>query len=84
MDRLNNVLKTVREDDFVEYYIFLQDDGTLETILIEANKIISLYSQDYLWHKDPMKLTVRTELSNLLTEIDGVEGEYSVYWVLVV
>lgn len=77
MDRLNNVLKTVREDDFVEYYIFLQDEGaqsTLDTILIEANKIISLYSQNYLWHKDPIKLTVRTELSNLLTEIDGIEG----------
>ncbi|CAG9771096.1 unnamed protein product [Ceutorhynchus assimilis] len=81
MAKLNNLLQTYREDDFVEYYLFPQIDSEeekqqealLEGILVKANRVIEKFARGYLWHKDPVQLLPRTSLSNFLTHIDGKE-----------
>ncbi|KAF7266105.1 ecdysoneless cell cycle regulator [Rhynchophorus ferrugineus] len=81
MDNLNKVLQSVREDDFVEYYIFPhiesndeeQQERVLSALLEKANRIAEKYTKSYLWHKDEFKLVVRTTSSNYLTHIDGKE-----------
>ncbi|XP_066138767.1 protein ecdysoneless isoform X1 [Euwallacea fornicatus] len=83
MDKLNNILQTIREDDFVEYYLFprisapdeSRQQEVLDSALAVANQVVKQQCQDYLWHKDPFKLTTRTHLSNFLTHIDGKEEE---------
>lgn len=82
MDNLNKVLQSVREDDFVEYYVFPhiesndeeQQERVLSALLEKANRIAEKYTKSYLWHKDEFKLVVRTRSSNYLTHIDGKEG----------
>ncbi|CAH0547417.1 unnamed protein product [Brassicogethes aeneus] len=79
MAGVNNILESVREDDFVEYYLFpvinsediKEQETILSCVLSKANKIIDNYSKNYLWHKDEFKLVPRTSISNLLTHIDG-------------
>ncbi|KAL1518015.1 hypothetical protein ABEB36_001701 [Hypothenemus hampei] len=75
---MNNLLQTVREDDFVEYYVFpeiehVSEDGqqsVLESLLSQVSNVIDKYTKDYLWHKDPIKFVARTSLSNVLTHIE--------------
>lgn len=79
----NNVLESVREDDFVEYYVFppieTRDDKEqeflLNRILNQCEKIVKKYSDEYLWHKDEFKLTVRTWISNTLIQEDEKSGK---------
>ncbi|KAG5891261.1 hypothetical protein JTB14_019668 [Gonioctena quinquepunctata] len=75
----NNVLESVREDDFIEYFLFppinIEDEKEQEvlisTVLEKANKIVQKFSRDYLWHKDEFKLIPRTSISNSLGFIEG-------------
>ncbi|XP_056649170.1 protein ecdysoneless [Diorhabda sublineata] len=79
MAGVTNVLETVREDDFVEYFIFphlecndeQQQEKILTAILNKAKKIIDKYAKNYLWHKDEFQLSIRISTSNFLNEIEG-------------
>ncbi|CAG9831641.1 unnamed protein product [Diabrotica balteata] len=79
MAGMTNVLETVREDDFVEYFIFPQiethdeqeQENILTALLDKTNKIIHKYTKNFLWHKDDFKLVIRTSTSNFLNEIEG-------------
>lgn len=82
MAGLNNVLETVREDDFVEYYLFppietcseKEEETILSSILTKANKIVKKYTTNYLWHRDEFKLVPRASIYNSLNRIDGKKG----------
>lgn len=72
----NSILETVREDDFVEYFLFYPIDTKndkkqevlLKTCLKQVNEVIENFTQGYLWHKDEFKLTLRTSISNALLQ----------------
>mgnify|MGYP005984743047 FL=1 len=82
-----NVLESVREDDFVEYFLFpvidSRDDKEQEIVLnrflCQAEKIVEKYTKEHLWHKDEFKLSVRTWVSNSL--IHGDENTGSLIFV---
>lgn len=71
-------LEFVREDDFVEYFLFPEIKSKneteirleLETLLEEVNKLLERFQKDYIWHKDVIKLTARTNSSEVLLEDD--------------
>lgn len=79
MAGVTNILESVREDDFVEYFLFppietndeQEQERILTAILDKANKIIHKYTKNFLWHKDEFRLVVRTSISNYLNELDG-------------
>lgn len=64
-------LEFVREEDFVEYYIFpkipdnVQDEGALRKLMLQIRNEISAIVREkslersYLWHKDEFQLQVR-------------------------
>lgn len=82
MAGLNNILQTIRGDDFVEYYLFppietcneKEEETILSGILTKANKIVKKYTNNYLWHRDEFKLVPRTSIYNTLNHIDGKKG----------
>lgn len=71
-------LETVREDDFVEYYLFPLIESNneeiqekiLNDILEKANEIINKHTTNFLWHKDGFKLCARTAFFNKLMTAD--------------
>ncbi|KAL5291525.1 ECD.2 family protein [Megaselia abdita] len=71
-------LEFVREDDFVEYFLFpvtkTESDqeiiAELEKTLFEVNKLLERFQKDYIWHKDVIKLTARTNSSEILFDDD--------------
>lgn len=71
-------LEFIREDDFVEYFLFPQvkaENGPeiileLENLLEEVNKLLERFEKDYIWHKDVIKLTARTNSSEMLFDDD--------------
>jgi hypothetical protein len=69
------VLESVREDDFVEYYLFpfetediinanedKQED--VKVALSQVESIIRKYSQNYIWHKDSFRVGAPLSLSS--------------------
>lgn len=72
------MLESVREEDFVEYFLFPEintnenqlnfNDNELNKLLHNINNIIELYSVNYIWHKDSFKVTPRFQKQNLLFE----------------
>lgn len=83
MTQLNNILESVREEDFVEYYLFPSIDHTkdnveqeraLREILLKAEEIVKKYTKEYLWHKDEFKLTTRTTFFNKFICDNGKTG----------
>lgn len=83
-------LEFVREDDFVEYFIFPQltdeaDDSEkaqrdLENVLQKVESIVSEVSRDYIWHKDEFRLTARTDRQQVLIQANGENsGSYSYF-----
>lgn len=71
-------LEFVREDDFVEYFLFPEVNSQteeeilaqLEKLLEEVNKLLERFQKDYIWHKDVIKLTARTNSSEVLYDDD--------------
>lgn len=70
-------LEFVREDDFVEYFLFPEInaacenlDEELEKILEEIKNLLKRLQKDYIWHKDVIKLTIRTNSSEILLDDD--------------
>lgn len=78
MTSTDSLLQLIREDDFVEYYLFppiesknnIEQEKILSSILEKANKIVNKYVTGFLWHKDPFKLSVGSSLHNKLNNID--------------
>lgn len=82
-----DALEFVREDDFVEYYIFptvlsnneKDQEEILNSTLQRISKTISKYCSQYLWHKDEFRLMPRTKSSCLLdNEEDGRKGTFEI------
>lgn len=82
-------LEFVREDDFVEYYIFpklpdnLRDEAQVQQQMEKIRSEISVIVREkslersYLWHKDEFQLQIRTGSAQerLLNEETNVEEE---------
>jgi hypothetical protein len=74
------VLESVREEDFVEYYLFpfetediinANEEGQqdVKVALSHVESIIRKYSQNYIWHKD--SFSVNAPLLSLSSEQNG-------------
>lgn len=70
-----NVLEFVREEDYVEYFVFptmstndvKEHECILNNLLKKIQKeILDKYCKDYIWHRDDFKLVPRTRITNLL------------------
>lgn len=67
MAMFKDVLEIVREDDFVEYFLFHNDINIGQLNKIESltntrshiQTIVSKYVKDYIWQKDEFNLIVR-------------------------
>lgn len=68
-------LEFVREDDYVEYYLYpdFTDSSTkedVEKVLEEINSMVKEYSKEYIWHKDSFDLRIKgTDGDHLLEQI---------------
>ncbi|XP_053685128.1 protein ecdysoneless [Sabethes cyaneus] len=84
----SGVLKSVREDDFLEYFLFPtgldQKDVSLENSepLLEClqgkvNKLAKDFCQRYIWHRDEFKVAMRKGdlQQRMLIEANGFENE---------
>lgn len=82
----SNVLKTIREDDFVEYFLFPElsdgqnvsyENNERELINTQSkiNSIIESYCSKYIWHKDDFRVTPRLQNANLLLDTENGDGE---------
>ena len=83
-----SILQSVREDDFVEYWLFptgfnrkdvsLENcEAQLEEVLAEVNKLAGDYCRRYIWHRDGFKVTVRKggRVQRLLLEASDRQEE---------
>ncbi|XP_017778493.1 PREDICTED: protein ecdysoneless [Nicrophorus vespilloides] len=77
-----NVLESVREDDFVEYYLFpkpsvlndnKEEEIMISSVLREAKQIIKKFVNKYIWHRDEFVLSARTAISNILANEEDRE-----------
>jgi hypothetical protein len=78
--RMAGVLESVREEDFIEYYLFpheIEDvinaneerQREVKVILSHVESIVRQYSQNYIWHKDSFGvIPVTASLLSLSTE----------------
>jgi hypothetical protein len=72
-------LENVRVEDFIEYFLFpeingsLQDDETeaLNDIQQKIDEISKSFIKNYIWHKDPFSLKIRNQNSCLLNNNNG-------------
>lgn len=69
---MDGVLESVREEDFVQYYLFpveIEDiinaneerQQVVKAVLPRVESIVSKYSQNYIWHKDSFSISPVTE-----------------------
>lgn len=86
-------LEIVRNDDFIEYFLFpqinseseTQEDGLLDGILKQVNDIASSYTSSFIWHKDPFALKARNSSSHLLNpEGEGGESLHNNPWIMLI
>lgn len=83
MANCDKLFNLVREDDFVEYYLFppietrneFEQEKVLSSILVKVNKIIDKYTTAFLWHKDAFKLSPRTSVYNELNSVTEDNGK---------
>lgn len=87
---LSGVLETVREDDFVQYFIFPKITGnneneesshvSLNSYLSKVTDVINKYSSDYLWHKDSFNIVPRTAKTQILADEEfNSKGEFNLF-----
>ncbi|XP_044762482.1 protein ecdysoneless [Coccinella septempunctata] len=77
------VLESVREDDYVEYYLFPQcgtiteseQELLLSSILEKCNEIVNNLTKEHLWHKDKFTLLPRTAITNKLIGLHEINGK---------
>lgn len=83
MAKVDTLFHCVREDDFVEYFLFppiesvdeIEQEKILNSILEKADKIINKYTKDFIWHKDGFKLSARTTIYNKLNNASDDDGK---------
>lgn len=74
-----DALEFIREDDFVEYYIFpsilsnneKDQEEILNSTLQRVSKTINKYCNQYLWHKDEFRLMSKTKSYCMLDSEEG-------------
>lgn len=67
-------LEIVRNDDYVEYFLFpnidqvseSEEEEILNEVVKQVNEISSTYTSNYIWHKDPFGVKARNRNSHLL------------------
>lgn len=80
---LKNIFETVREDDFVEYFIFPEIDFNSGTIKEQLSRfessvklIIEKYRSSYIWQKDEVNLLPRFDFGLPPVEDSGKNEFY--------
>ncbi|XP_049291057.1 protein ecdysoneless [Anopheles funestus] len=65
------ILQSIREDDFVEYFLFParpsdpadaeleNSENPLEPLLLEVNRLAEAFCQRYIWHRDSFRVVPR-------------------------
>lgn len=66
---MDGALETVRDDDFVEYFLFVQSDNTkddaedtvkhINDLNTKVLELVERLSDQYIWHKDQFNLIPR-------------------------
>lgn len=74
-------LEIVRNDDFIEYFLFPTidpvpegEDEVLNEILKQVEQVASSYTSNYIWHKDSFNLKARNRNSHLLNPDENGES----------
>lgn len=75
-------LEIVRNDDFIEYFLFPsidhdseeREDGIINEFLTQINEISNSYTSNYIWHKDSFNLKARNRHAHLLNPDDNGES----------
>lgn len=78
----------IRADDFVEYYLFpsLEElsgnnvDEKLDNFLREINECVQQLTVDYIWHKEPFQMVVRTPNTSQLFSAPKMQGTLQIYF----
>ncbi|XP_044737684.1 protein ecdysoneless [Chrysoperla carnea] len=71
-----NTTEFVREDDFVEYFIYFSENYEQDKLISYLNQcltIVDKYSKNYLWHKDKFNLRLINKDENILNKCIGIE-----------
>lgn len=76
-------IEVIRADDFVEYFLFpsldqIQGNSTtekLENFQHSVNDSVQKFTADYIWHKEPFQLVIRTPETSRLFNESNIEGE---------
>ncbi|XP_050074004.1 protein ecdysoneless [Anopheles maculipalpis] len=81
------ILQSIREDDFVEYFLFparpsdpsdveLENcENSLESLLQEVNRLAEAFCQRYIWHRDAFRVVPRL-LNDSRMLIEAATGEH--------
>uniref|UniRef100_A0A182NJH7 Uncharacterized protein n=1 Tax=Anopheles dirus TaxID=7168 RepID=A0A182NJH7_9DIPT len=80
------LLQTIREDDFVEYFLFParpsdpcdveleNSENPLEPLLLEVNRLAEAFCQRYIWHRDAFHVVPRL-LNDTRMLIEAATGD---------
>uniref|UniRef100_A0A182TNB9 Uncharacterized protein n=1 Tax=Anopheles melas TaxID=34690 RepID=A0A182TNB9_9DIPT len=80
------ILQSIREDDFVEYFLFParpsdpsdveleNNEHALEPLLQEVNRLAEAFCQRYIWHRDGFRVVPRL-LNDTRMLIEAAEGQ---------
>lgn len=82
MDQAKKGTEVIRADDFVEYFLFPSLDELagnnveekLDNFLREINECAQQFTVDYIWHKEPFQLVVRTPNTSKLFHTSSMQG----------
>lgn len=77
--------EVIRADDFVEYFLFpslneLNGNNTtekLDNFLRDVNDCVQKFTTDYIWHKEPFQLVVRTPETSRIFNENKIEGMFN-------
>ena len=72
-------LEVVKSEDFIEYFLFPDFNGTdendkeglLKEIIQKINEIAKAFTSKYIWHKDPFEIRTKPFTSILSNPEDG-------------
>lgn len=91
MASVKNVLEFVREEDFVEYFLFptittndiKEQECILNSLLKKIQKeVLDKYCDNYIWYRDDFKLTPRTRMTNLLAIENENKGKQQIIIII--
>lgn len=72
------VLEDVRAEDFVEYFLFPEQQD-MELVLTELNAKALTYTDNYIWHKDPFHLRINRASTTTNAE-NNQQGQHNEYY----